>query len=77
MQLQDLLTELLDLAGRLNIEVRHAPLGGAGGGLCLLRGRRVLFVDTQATLPDQVARTATGLAQEPQLEDCFLLPQVR
>ena len=77
MREEDLLAALLDLAERLGIAVRQEPLGGEGGGLCQLRGKSVLFVDTSATFAEQLARTAEGLADVPGLEDCFVLPEVR
>ena len=39
---------LISLAEEMGIEVRQAALGGDGGGLCTIRGERVLFVDTTA-----------------------------
>jgi hypothetical protein len=77
METQELLTELLDLAGRLGMEVRRVPLGGEGGGLCQLRGKSVLFVDSSADHADQVARTAAALSDAPGIESSYLLPQVR
>ena len=62
MDSEAVLAELLDLAEKLGIEVRRELLGGDGGGLCLLRGRRVLFVDTGADLVEQVGRTVAAPA---------------
>ncbi|KPK75192.1 MAG: hypothetical protein AMJ79_12260 [Phycisphaerae bacterium SM23_30] len=72
-----LLAALLDLAENAGIEVRREALGGEGGGLCLLRGRRILFVDAAAVLTDQIARTAEALADLREIESSYLLPQVR
>ncbi len=77
MDKQALLTELLDLADRMDIEIRQVYMSGEGGGLCNLRGRSVLFVDTAAPLPEQLARVAEALAGLDHLEDQYLLPQVR
>lgn len=77
MELQSILAELLDLAERLDIDVRHAFLGGDGGGLCTLRGKRVLFVDTGATVADQVAYTALALAQLDEVNQCYIIPEIR
>ena len=74
---QALLSALLDLAETADIEVRREFLGGEGGGLCVLRGKRILFVDMTASLADQVARTAEALAPLRELQDSFILPQVR
>jgi hypothetical protein len=77
MDTQALLAELLDLAEQLDIEVRRAWLGGDGGGLCRLRDKWVLFVDDAASLTDQLAQTAHVLADRKELEEKFLLPQIR
>lgn len=77
MDKQALLTELLDLAGRLDIDIRQVYMTGEGGGLCKLRGRWVLFVDNAAPLPEQLARVAESLAGLDHLEDQYLLPEVR
>jgi hypothetical protein len=72
-----LLAELLDLAARLEIEGRQESLGGEGGGLCRLRGKRVMFVDTAAPPAEQLDRTAAALAPLPDWQNLYLLPQVR
>ena len=77
MQRQELLTALLELAESAGLEVRKEYLGGEGGGLCLLRGKRILFLDTAADTAEQVARTAAALADLPELEAMYVLPQVR
>ncbi len=58
-----LFQELLRCARDAGIEVRHAPLGGAGGGLAVLRGKRQLFIDTDADPEDQLDRTVAALAK--------------
>ena len=77
MDRQRQLGELLDLAERVGVEVRQVDLGGEGGGLCVLRGQRVLFVDVGASVADQVGRTAEGLASLGELEEMYVLPEVR
>ncbi|MCP4712815.1 MAG: hypothetical protein GY869_29665 [Planctomycetes bacterium] len=74
---QLLLKALLEVAENADIEVRQAALGGEGGGLCVLRGKKILFVDISADLAEEIARTAQALAQIADLEQQYLLPQVR
>jgi len=74
---QIILNQLLDLAERLGIEVRRVGLDGQSGGLCRLRDKQVLFVDTVATLSDQIACAAGGLASLADIDNCYVLPQVR
>jgi len=74
----DLLAELLDLAAQIGLEVRHAPLGGAGGGLARLRGREILFVDTDADGAVQLEKTAAALSRlAPRLEGIYIKPAIR
>jgi len=71
------LNALLDLAEQFGIEVRQVPLDDGGGGLCELRGRRILFVDVLADTSDQIARVAGALACLPELENKYVVPQLR
>lgn len=71
------LEALLELAEQLDITVRREPLGGEGGGLCHLRGRRVLFVDTQADLQTRFEKTAAAIAGLPEVDQHYLLPELR
>jgi len=77
MQAQELLTALLELAENAGLEVRKEYLGGEGGGLCILRGKRILFLDTAADTAEQVAHTAAALSKLPELDTMYVLPQVR
>ena len=77
MDLSNRLEHLLRLAEQIGIDVRAEPMGGAGGGLCRLRGKQVLFVDTTADLETRYERTLAALATLPELEGRFILPEVR
>lgn len=71
------INRLLDFAGEIGVEVRHASLGGEGGGLCIIRGKRVLFVDTAAAVTCRLERTAQAIATLPETETRFLRPDIR
>ena len=77
MDLSNRLECLLTLAEQIGIDVRAEPMGGTGGGLCRLRGQRVLFVDTAADLDSRYEKTLAALAPLPELENRFLLPEIR
>lgn len=77
MELGDRLRSLLDWAEELGIDVRAEPLTGEGGGLCFLRGQRVLFVDTAADLATRYDRTLTALAGLDELDQHYLVPEIR
>jgi hypothetical protein len=76
-ELQSRLDALLELADQLGIAVRREPLGGEGGGLCTLRGNRVLFIDTSADLETRYERTLAGLAAFPGLDELYIRPEIR
>jgi hypothetical protein len=71
------LDALIGVLGRLGIDVRYEHLGGAGGGLCELRGQRIVFIDLDAdvaTRLDRCLRAAPGLHE---LETIYVPPVVR
>ena len=69
--------ELLDVARKLGITVRHARLGGAGGGLARFKDQSQLFIDLDADPADQLEQTTKALAGSPGLDQLFLRPDVR
>jgi hypothetical protein len=69
--------EMIELAKRVGITVRHARLGGGGGGMALIKGQRVLFVDVDAEPLDQLEQTARGLAGLKEVSEVFVRPDVR
>ncbi len=77
MDVQARLDALLAAAEQLGIEIRRVPLGGEGGGLCSLRGQRVLFVDASADTATRYDKTVDAMARLPELQDRYLPPLVR
>ncbi|HOB74450.1 MAG TPA: hypothetical protein PKG54_07980 [Phycisphaerae bacterium] len=77
MDLSRRLEALLELAEQIGIDVRAEAMGGGGGGLCRLKGRRVLFVDTAADLATRYDRTLAALAGLEEIDAHYLLPEVR
>lgn len=69
--------EMIELAKRLGVSVRHARLGGNGGGLANVKGQKQLFVDMDADPQDQIEQTAKALAAVGGLEAVFVRPDVR
>ena len=72
----ELFDALCQLAGNLGYEVRLECLPGQGG-VCELKGRRLLFVDTTQHLDDQIEQVATAIAGHPDLAHADLDPAVR
>lgn len=71
------LEALLAAAEQCGIEVRAEPMGGDGGGLCALKGRRVLFVDVSADVISRYERTVAALAPLRELDGHYLIPEAR
>ncbi len=71
------LDDVLAIAERMGVEVRSEPLGGEGGGLCRVRGRLVLFVDTMADAATRLQRSLEGLAELPEISETYLRPDLR
>jgi hypothetical protein len=68
---------MLAAAKQCGIEVRQVSLGGEGGGLCEIKGKPVLFVDTMADVETSFARTAEALGSVAGIDEIFLRPEIR
>ena len=77
MDLASRLEALLALAEEIGVDVRAEPMGGEGGGLCLLRGKHVLFVDTSADVATRYDRTVAAMAPLTELDQRYVVPEVR
>src|SRR4051794_14161575 len=83
MELGRLLEELTHAAERAGITVRTEPfdpnlsdIRRPRGGLCTLRGQRLILIDANLPLPERVATMAEALASGDR-EPLFLPPIVR
>jgi hypothetical protein len=83
MELARLLDELSRAAERAGVKVRRetfdpnlSDVKRPRGGLCTLRGERLILVDAKLPLPEQIATVAEALAGVD-LEHLFLPPIVR
>jgi hypothetical protein len=71
------LDRLTEIAEELGVEVRREPIDGQSGGLCRIKGRHVLFIDTLADLPTRIDRCVEALAQLPGIDRHYLRPDIR
>jgi hypothetical protein len=74
---QRILEELLALLEQSNVTIRSEPLGGSGGGLCIVKGRPFFFVDTQASCGETAARCAEAVAKTVDIERIYIKPEIR
>lgn len=77
MDIENKLGIVLEVCSKLGLEVRPERLGGAGGGLCKLKGKSIVFIDLDAEPETRYERLVAGLAALPQVDDLFLVPEVR
>ena len=77
MDLQARLDELLRVAEEMGLTIERVPLGGDGGGFCIVKGQKRLFVDTQADVETRYEHTLAALASLEDIDTHFLLPEVR
>ncbi len=77
MDIHDRLEALLTAAEAIGLVVQRAPVSGEGGGLCVVKGERRLFVDTLADTQTRYQRTLEALANLDDIEKVYLPPKVR
>jgi hypothetical protein len=71
------LEEILSVCDKLGVLVRLAPLGGEGGGLCRIKGRTVLFVDSAADVGTRLQRAVEAVAELDGIDEQYLPPELR
>lgn len=74
---QMILQELLALLEANGISVRNEPLGGSGGGLCTIKGKRIFFMDSQASSITVATLCAEALSKVVDIEQIYIKPQIR
>jgi hypothetical protein len=74
---QNILDELLALLESNGVAIRNEPLGGSGGGLCIIKGQRIFFVDTQAASAVSAAMCAEAVSKVVDVEQIYIKPQIR
>ena len=63
----EILQAALRLAEQAGYQVRHEWLGGAGGGGCELKGKKLLFIDLALSPEEQLGRVLETLQRDPSL----------
>ena len=74
---QSVLQQLLSLLEDKGVEVRSEPLGGAGGGLCNIKGKNIFFLDTQAPTAETANLCAQAVGKLVDIESIYLRPEIR
>lgn len=74
---QRILDELLALLEGHGVEIRREALGGAGGGLCSVKGADILFLDTEASSAESAACCAEAVRKLLDTDAVYIRPEVR
>ena len=74
MHTAQLLSQAIDTARRLGFDVREDVLDGAGGGHCLIRGKKWLMLDVTQSYREQLSDVIDALQTEPDLGSIELHP---
>lgn len=73
----EVLGEALGVAQALGYRVRQEWLNGNPGGACVLRGRKLLFLDLALSPREQLEQVVQCLRGEPSLDRQLLSPSLR
>ncbi len=68
---------LLALLEQHNVAIRTEALGGRGGGVCKLKDRTVVFVDSEAPAAETAVMCAHAVNDLVETEKMYIVPQVR
>ena len=74
MHIARLLAQAIDTARKLGYEVREDALEGAGGGHCLIRGKKWLMIDVTQSYREQLSDVLDALRAAPNLNSVELPP---
>jgi len=77
MNSQTILQQLLSILADNGVQVRSEPLGGAGGGLCNVKGKNIFFLDTQAPTAEMVTLCAQAVGRLVDIESIYIRPEIR
>ena len=73
----ELLSQAIEVARRLGYQVREDELEGAGGGHCLIGGKKWLLLDLTQSHQEQLRDVTDALRDEPALETAELSPTLK
>lgn len=77
MDQQQILEELISILETNGVQVRDEPLSGHSGGLCTVRGRPVVFLDSHTNTQENADTCAQAVNRVINIEELYIKPQVR
>ncbi len=77
MDTRDILEELLNLLDLGGAQVRREAMGGGGGGMCVIKEKKVFFVDLDCPAAEMTATASRSVNELLDIEAIYIRPQVR
>ncbi len=74
---QTIVEELIALLEANGVKIRSEPLGGRGGGLAMMKGANIFFVDTEAPSAEVATLCAEAVVKVMDVETIYLRPEIR
>jgi hypothetical protein len=72
-----LLEEALNAARQIGFEIREEWFGGMSGGACVVRGRKMLFLDLNLGPRQRLDQVLSALRSDPQSAEIMMTTALR
>ena len=69
--------ELVALLEQNGVNIRREAMGGGGGGMCVIKEKRIFFVDTECPVAEMNAICSHAVNDLLDIESIYIRPQVR
>lgn len=77
MDTRDITEELVALLEQNGVNIRREAMGGGGGGLCVIKEKKIFFVDTDCPIAEMNAICSRAVNELLDIESIYIRPQVR
>jgi hypothetical protein len=77
MDTRDITEELVALLEQNGVNIRREAMGGGGGGLCVIKEKKIFFVDTECPVAEMNAICSHAVNELLDIESIYIRPQVR
>ena len=77
MDTRDITEELVALLEQNGVNIRREAMGGGGGGMCVIKEKRIFFVDTECPVAEMNAICSHAVNELLDIESIYIRPQVR
>lgn len=77
MDAREITEELVALIEQTGVKIRREAMGGGGGGLCIIKEKKIFFVDTDCSIAEMNAICARTVNELLDIDMVYIRPQVR